>query len=156
MGSSVAFAAATSIATIGLYVSYGIPILIAVIYHKDFVKGPFDLRFMSRIVGLAGVAWIGFISIIFCLPTANPVTSQTLNYTPVAVGIVALFAFGSWFVWAHGWFKGPIRQIEAERRGIDINAPGEFEAAEAEAEEAEAEGRLNPKLDGGVTLTGKT
>ncbi|SLM37308.1 apc amino acid permease [Lasallia pustulata] len=149
LGSSVAFAAATSIATIGLYVSYGIPILLALIYHKDFVKGPFDLRFMSRIVGFVGVAWIGFISIIFCLPTANPVTSQTLNYTPVAVGIIAVFAFGSWFVWAHRWFTGPVRQIEAERHGININAPGVFE-------EAEAEGRLNPEADAGESVVTKT
>lgn len=142
----MAFAAATSIATIGLYVSYGIPILLAVIYHKDFVKGPFNLGFLSRIVGLIGVAWIGFITIIFCLPTTNPVTSQTLNYTPVAVGIIAVFAFGTWFVWAHRWFTGPIRQIEVERHGIDINAPGDFEEGEAEAE---SERRLNPKLDAG-------
>lgn len=36
LGSSVAFAAATSIATIGLYISYGIPILIGLIYHREF------------------------------------------------------------------------------------------------------------------------
>lgn len=39
LGSTVAFAAATSIATIGLYVSYGIPILVGLIYHRQFVKG---------------------------------------------------------------------------------------------------------------------
>jgi amino acid transporter len=65
LGSSVAFAAATSIATIGLYISYGIPILIGLIYPKTFKKGPFNLRFMSRIVALIAVCWIGFITIIF-------------------------------------------------------------------------------------------
>lgn len=76
--------------------------------------------------------WILFISIVFCLPTANPVTDQTLNYTPVAVGIVATWAFGSWFLWARTWFKGPVRQIEAERLGIDVAEPGALETAEAE------------------------
>jgi amino acid transporter len=65
LGSSVAFAAATSIATIGLYISYGIPILIGLIYHKNFKKGPFNLGFMSKIVAFVAVCWIGFISIIF-------------------------------------------------------------------------------------------
>lgn len=51
---------------------------------------------------------------VFCLPTANPVTSQTLNYTPVAVGIVGVGTLGSWILWAHRWFKGPVRQVEAE------------------------------------------
>lgn len=39
-------------------------------------------------------------------------TSQTLNYTPVAVGVVALGAFGSWFLSARKWFKGPLAQVE--------------------------------------------
>jgi len=133
LGSSVAFAAATSIATIGLYISYGIPILIGLIYPKTFKKGPFNLRFMSRIVAFVAVAWIGFITIIFCLPTTNPVTSQTLNYTVVAVGIIAIFSLGSWLVWAHRWFEGPVKEIqEAERLGVDPTEPGALEAAEAE------------------------
>lgn len=58
----------------------------------------------------------------FCLPTANPVTSQTLNYTPVAVGIVAVGTLGSWILWAHRWFQGPMRQIEVEleQAGIPV------------------------------------
>jgi len=53
-------------------------------------------------------------TVIFCLPTANPVTSQTLNYTPVAVGIVALWVFVSWFVWAKRSFKGPTRVVDLD------------------------------------------
>ena len=132
LGSSVAFTAATSIATIGLYISYGLPILIGLIYPQNFKKGPFNLGAASRGIALVAVLWVCFISIIFCLPTANPVTSQTLNYTPVAVGIVAAWAFGSWFLWARRWFTGPIKQIEAERLGIDIEHPGALEEAEAQ------------------------
>lgn len=61
----------------------------------------------------------------------NPVTDQTLNYTPVAVGIVGAWAFGSWFLWARKWFTGPVRQIEAARQGIDVNEFGEAEPTEA-------------------------
>lgn len=73
--------------------------------------------------------WIIFITIIFCLPTANPVTSQTLNYTAVAVGIIAVFALTSWVITARTWFIGPLREIEAERQGIDISEPGAYEKA---------------------------
>ncbi|KAL9003882.1 MAG: hypothetical protein Q9188_003267 [Gyalolechia gomerana] len=132
LGSTVAFSAATSIATIGLYVSYGLPILIGLIWPRNFNKGPFNLRFASRVIALVAVLWIGFITIIFCLPTENPVNSQTLNYTPVAVGIVTLWAFGSWFLWARRWFTGPVRQIQAERLGIDLEEPGALEKAEAD------------------------
>ena len=132
LGSSVAFSAATSIATIGLYISYGIPILIGAIYPRTYRKGPFNLGLASRPVAFLGVGWIGFITVVFCLPTANPVTSQTVNYTVAAVGIIALWVAASWLLWARRWFTGPVRQIEAERRGVDITEPGALEEAEAQ------------------------
>lgn len=55
LGSTVAFSAATSIATIGLYISYGLPILVGLIWPRNFDKGPFNLRFASRIVALVAV-----------------------------------------------------------------------------------------------------
>jgi amino acid transporter len=134
LGSSVAFGAATSIATIGLYISYGIPILIGLIYAREFnsKKGPFTLGLLSRPVAFISVAWIGFITVIFCLPTLNPVSSQTLNYTVVAVGIIAIFSLTSWILWAHRWFVGPVRELEeAAALGVDITVPGELEKAEA-------------------------
>lgn len=45
--------------------------------------------------------------------------SQTLNYTPVAVGIILFWCIASWFLWARKWFVGPIRQIEEEMAGTD-------------------------------------
>lgn len=42
-----------------------------------------------------------------------------------------MWAFGSWFLWARRWFIGPVREIQAERLGVDINQPGAFEDAEA-------------------------
>lgn len=122
LGSSVAFSAATSIATIGLYISYGIPILVGLIWPAHFKKGPFDLGRASRPVAAIACLWIAFITVIFCLPELNPVNSQTLNYTPVAVGIVMLGAFGSW-LWARTWFTGPVRQIALEAQGVDITDP---------------------------------
>ena len=108
------------------------PILIGLIYPQNFKKGPFNLKAFSRPVAIVACLWIGFITIIFCLPNVNPVTSQTLNYTPVAVGIVAVWTFGTWFLWARKWFTGPIRQIQAEEMGINIDEPGALEQAEAE------------------------
>ncbi|RFU33719.1 hypothetical protein B7463_g2604, partial [Scytalidium lignicola] len=134
LGSSVAFAAATSIATIGLYISYGIPILLGLIYSKKFNarKGPFNLGLLSRPIALIGVMWIMFISIIFCLPTANPVTSQTLNYTVVAVGIIAIFSLSAWVLSARKWFVGPLNEVETARRlGVSLDEPGALEKAES-------------------------
>ncbi|KAK6603023.1 amino acid permease [Botrytis cinerea] len=107
LGSSVAFAAATSIATIGIF---------------------------SKPVAFISVTWIGFITVIFCLPTTNPVTSQTVNYTVVAVGIIAIGACGAWVFWARKWFVGPMVEIEAAARlGINPEEPGALERAEIDA-----------------------
>jgi amino acid transporter len=109
LGSTAAFNGTTSIATIGLYLSYGIPVAMGLAYPRNFKRGPFNLGRMSRPIAFVACLWIGFITVVFCLPTINPVTSQTLNYTPVAVAIVGLFAFGSWFLWARRWFTGRCR-----------------------------------------------
>lgn len=143
LGSAVAFAAATSIATIGLYISYGIPILLGLIYATEFNarKGPFNLGMLSRPVAFVAVAWICFMTIIFCLPTLNPVNSQTLNYTVVAVGIIAVFSVVLWFAWARRWFVGPLRELqEAERLGVDITEPGALEAKELASETKVSDG----------------
>lgn len=140
LGSSVAFSAATSIATIGLYISYGLPILIGIVWHRNFVamKGPFNLGGLSRVIAAAACAWIACITVVFCLPTSNPVSSQTLNYTVVAVGIIAVGAVGSWVLWAHRWFTGPAEEVaEAMRLGVDPTEPGALERKEAEATGAE-------------------
>ena len=55
-----------------------------------------------------------FITVIFCLPELNPVDSQTLNYTPVAVGIIFVAALGSWVLWARRWFTGPAGHMMEE------------------------------------------
>lgn len=78
LGSSVAFTAATSVATIGLYISIGIPIALRVIYRKRFVRGPFHLQAFSLPVAIAASTWVLLISIIFILPTVNVRSSLCL------------------------------------------------------------------------------
>ena len=110
LGSQNALEGTTAIATIGLYISYGIPILLTLVYPANFKRGPFNLgETASKSIATLAVMWICFITIVFCLPQVNPVTADTLNYTPVAVGVVGLFAFGSWGIWARKWFTGRCR-----------------------------------------------
>jgi hypothetical protein len=89
----------------------GIPTALRVIYADRFIRGPFHLGRFSYPIAIAAVLWIAFISIVFCLPELNPVNSQTLNYAPVAVGIVLTYALGFWAISARRWFVGPIKQI---------------------------------------------
>lgn len=127
LGSSVAFSAATSIATIGLYISYGIPIALRVVNADRFVRGPFHLGRFSNVVAGTAVLWIAFIAVVFCLPELNPVTSQTLNYAPVAVAIVVAYSLGFWFVSARKWFAGPVKQIDQDPAAVDVDRPASSE-----------------------------
>src|ERR1700674_3569678 len=118
-----AYAAVTSIAVIGLYIAYGIPILLRRLAGSSFQRGPWHLGQWSGIVGWIAVIWIVLISILFVLPQAAPGnTLATFNFAPVAVLAVIVYAGGYWFLSAKNWFKGPkvqgstdeLAKIEAE------------------------------------------
>jgi amino acid permease (GABA permease) len=121
--SPVAYAAVTSIAVIGLYIAYGIPILLRLLAGEKFQRGPWHLGRWSYIVGWIAVIWILFIAILFVLPQVTPGnTVTTFNYAILAVAVVLIYAGGYWFLSARNWFKGPkvqgtadeLAKIEAE------------------------------------------
>lgn len=108
LGSAVAFNAMVSIATVGLFIAYALPIFFRLtIGRRTFKPGPFNLGPFSLIVGWTAVAWVGFISVLFCLPVTYPVQRDTLNYAPIAVGGVFIVASGYWLISARYWFRGP-------------------------------------------------
>jgi len=54
------------------------------------------------------VIWVVFISVLFMLPTATPITALTFNYTPVVVLGTFVIITVWWLVSARVWFKGPV------------------------------------------------
>ena len=121
-----AYVAVTSIATIGLYIAYVLPIFLRQ-FSTDFKPGPWHLGAWSRPLGWIAVIWVVFISVLFMLPTVNlgalpagvsPVAN--FNYTPVVVLGMFLIVTVWWLVSARHWFKGPIIQgSEAELEAIE-------------------------------------
>ncbi|KAJ1382937.1 Amino acid/polyamine transporter I [Sesbania bispinosa] len=113
LGSIVAFEAMVSIATIGLYIAYALPIFFRVtLARKHFVPGPFNLGGYGVIVGWVAVIWVVAISILFSLPVSYPITIETLNYTPIAVGCLLILVVSYWIIAGRLWFKGPITNIQ--------------------------------------------
>jgi hypothetical protein len=78
----------TSISVIGLYVSYVIPVLLALIYPDRWKPGPWNLGRYWPIVGWVAVVWVAFISIILMLP------EYSASYTGDVIGW--LTSTGSW------------------------------------------------------------
>lgn len=120
----VAYVAITSIAVIGLYISYVLPILLR-LFVKEFHPGPWHLGAWSRPIGIISVIWVLFISVLFMLPTANPVTLVTFNYTPVVVLGTLVILVIWWMVSVRHWFKGPQVQGSAEQMRAIERSVGE-------------------------------
>jgi amino acid permease (GABA permease) len=111
---STAYAAVTSIAVIGLYIAYVLPTFLRLLRGDDFERGPWHLGRWSRPIGIVAVVWVVFITVLFMLPTAAPITFANFNYTPIAVLVVLGFAGIWWVVSARNWFTGPKVQGSAE------------------------------------------
>ncbi|KAF8707166.1 hypothetical protein HU200_030411 [Digitaria exilis] len=112
LGSLVAFQAMASVATTAVYIAYALPILFRVtLAHKSFVPGPFSLGRYSVLVGWIAVLWVVTITVLFSLPVSYPVTKDTLNYTPVAVGGLFTLILLSWIIRARYRFKGPVTNL---------------------------------------------
>jgi len=130
--SPVAYAAVTSIAVIGLYIAYGIPILLRLLAGEKFQRGPWHLGRWSYLIGWIAVVWIAFIAILFVLPQVTPGnTLTTFNYAIVAVAVVVIYSGGYWLLSAKNWFKGPKVQGSAEELA---KIESELEAVGAAAE----------------------
>ncbi|MEU6174497.1 amino acid permease [Streptantibioticus parmotrematis] len=104
---STAYAAVTSIATIGLYIAYVIPTFLRLRQGERFERGPWHLGRWSRPIGLVAVGWVIVITILFMLPQTSPVTAGTFNYAPIAVLAVLGFAATWWLASARHWFLRP-------------------------------------------------
>lgn len=104
---AAAFFAITSIAVIGLFIAYVLPVYLRLRLGDGFEAGPWSLGRWSRPIGIVAVGWVAFISVLFMLPTTSPVTRSTFNYTPLAVLAVLGFAGGWWLLSARKWFTGP-------------------------------------------------
>ncbi len=73
-------------------------------------------------------------------PQVYPVTSTSLNYAPVAVGVVLVASVGWWVVDARKWFKGPKRTVVDEEeafKAVDSASDSVDDVAEVKAGQAQ-------------------
>lgn len=105
--STVVYSAVTSIAVIGLYIAYVIPVFLRNINKDRFKAGPWNLGSWSPLVGWTAIVWTVFASILFVLPVCTPITLSNFNYT----GVVLLAVWACLIPWyllsVRKWFKGP-------------------------------------------------
>jgi amino acid transporter len=124
----------TSVAVIGLYVAFVLPIILRLKAGDKFERGAWSLGKHYKWIDSLAILWIAFICVVFMLPFAYAGVPwntgfdwNLFNYTILTVGATFLL-FGGWYVLsARKWFKGPVRQgDEAELEQIEagFGAPG--------------------------------
>ncbi|MFI6817002.1 amino acid permease [Nonomuraea sp. NPDC050328] len=114
-----AFLAVVSIAVIGLYLAFLIPIWLRWRMGDAFVAGPWTLGSKYRVLNLIAIVEIVIISIYFIMPVSPagvPFSEdfdwKAVNYAPIAVGVVLLGIGLWWTLSARKWFTGPRRNVD--------------------------------------------
>jgi amino acid transporter len=133
-GVPVAFYAVVSIAVIGLYIAYVIPIFLRWRMGDAFEAGPWNLGQKYKWMCLFATAWVGIITVIFILPTTpagvpwnDEFDWNAVNYAPLVTGGVILAVGIWWLVSAKNTFTGPrhtIAELDAELGERDFPADG--------------------------------
>jgi len=100
---AVGYLVGTSIAVIGLYIAFGIPIYLRLRSGDRFEHGAWSLGRHYKWIGWTSIAWIVFICILFLLPVTptgipwkHGFDWNVVNYAPLTVG-GALLLFGASF-----------------------------------------------------------
>jgi len=117
----VAFYAVVSVAVIGLYLAFLIPIWLRWKAGDSFQPGSWTLGRKYRWMNLVAVAEIAIISIYFIMPFAPqgvPFSDgfewKWVNYAPIlTIGALVLLAIW-WALSAHKWYTGPRHTIDRD------------------------------------------
>ncbi len=118
-GIPTAFYAVVSVAVIGLYLSFLIPIWLRWRAGSQFTEGAWTLGKKYKWMNLIAIFEIVVISIYFIMPfepAAIPgnkdFTWIAVNYAPILLGITLLTLWAWWHLSVKHWFTGPKRTIE--------------------------------------------
>jgi len=130
-GIPVAFFAVTSIAVIGLYIAYTIPVFLRWRMGDRFQPGPWTLGNKYKWINPIAVVWVALCVIIFCLPVTNPQAVYfkkgfswgSVNYAPL-VTIGVMVAVTAWYlISARRTFTGPVNTIQFADDGVTVIDP---------------------------------
>jgi amino acid transporter len=118
-GAPTAFYAVVSVAVIGLYLAFLIPIYLRWKTGDKFVPGEWTLGSKYKWMNLLAVIEIAIISVYFIMPfgpTGIPWRKDfnwtAVNYAPILTFGVLIILWIWWHLSVKNWFKGPVRTID--------------------------------------------
>ena len=135
LNSVIGYLVGTSIAVIGLYIAFALPIILRIRAGDRFEHGAWSLGRHYKWISPIAVAWIALICVLFLMPVspngipwAEEFDWAVVNYAPLTVG-GALILFGGWYLLsARKWFVGPVREAGSEEELTSIEQQLDAEA----------------------------
>jgi choline transport protein len=115
LGSSVAFAAITSVQLFALVFTYGITIGCLIwrrVAGKPLPYASWSLGRFGLPVNIIALLYSSYLVVFISFPVAIPVTLQTLNWSPVIFGGVVLLATIYYLLFARKVFVGPVAYVQ--------------------------------------------
>jgi len=119
LGSYTAILGVFNVCAIALDWSYCIPIACKLLFGR-FQPGPWHLGRFGTLVNAWACIWTAFVSVIFVLPTVNPVTADNMNYAVVYLAGILVLSMLWWWARGRRYYTGPL--IEAEVMDMDSMA----------------------------------
>ncbi|MGW3228694.1 amino acid permease [Kitasatospora sp. NPDC001095] len=107
--SATAYGAVTAVNVVGMTPAYAVPVYLRLRKGRRFRPGPWNLGRRGPVIGWIAVGWVAVVSVLVCLPQSSPVTVDTFNYAPVALGVVLLLAW-AWWLKAGRSYAPPVQQ----------------------------------------------
>lgn len=122
--SAVAFTSLVSAAGVPSAAAYGLICLGRLfLTPKKFPKPTWSLGRLSKPFQAISVLWNGWVVAVLYSPYTFPVKADTLNYAPVIMGIVTIFAVLSWwFIPAEKWL--PSKRIQETLDAGEVDNEG--------------------------------
>jgi len=134
-GVPFAFFAIVSVAVIGLYIAYVIPVFLRWRLGERYERGPWNLGSKYRWINPIAFVWVGLCVIIFSLPFSPAAVPgnkdfswEAFNYAPVTVAAVIIFAAIMWAISGSKTFHTPVDE-DAATLAAELGEPRRFPEA---------------------------
>ncbi|CDK24048.1 unnamed protein product [Kuraishia capsulata CBS 1993] len=106
-----------------MYVAYLIPFLGLVFKQDRYGKGVvplFNLGRWGKPMNIICIVWFLFASAWLCVPSYQPVTATTMNYTIAVLGATAFVAIVNWLFYARKHFSVDVfEELEVEAESVE-------------------------------------
>lgn len=118
LGSTTAFNAILSMAIIGMYLSYILPIVYMLLCGRKSLSpaeyGPFKLgKLGGTIINIVAVLWLVLAIVFSTFPNFQPVTPQNMNYSVVVLGGWVGGGAAYYLLRGRKVYTGPVVEVEA-------------------------------------------